>query len=673
MVGTALVLAASIATIKYEVTTQDRVRSEEIARSTAARICAAVQGVFADAFANVNTARDGMMALQDNGLTDPRAYDTMLKELIASGGQAYGAWLVWDGPDAPLDETGASRRDTQGRFATYWHQNGMEMLRDTLPAEILASDLYTVPRKEGTPYLLEPHAIDAINGDATLVTSFSMPLERDGRVVGALAVDLKLDAISSALADIALPKGASITVVSDGGMVAMSNATRGDGKPLSAVDPAMARLLAKARIGDGSRLDLGVDAGNGILTSWSAIRFAGVKNPWYLIMKVPQASLLSGTWSERALPFLVSGVALMAILVLVLATMNVLISTPLRRLSVVINGLGQGSFDFKVAGTERSDEVGDIARAVLRLQDSGLQIARLHEANGESEYQRQVSRRAELDGISTRFSRSVETLLAAACDIASTVEVESRKVSATAVSAVERLGDVSQVSDAARSSMMAVAEAASSMLTTIGSVGDRTRQSKIAAERVERHTASTELSIAELRRTISSIDGVASMIRNVATQINLIALNATIEAARAGDAGRSFAVVAQEIKVLAMQTAKATDEIGGHIAAVHRASGLADSEVSEMKDAFAAMHEISSDIATALAIQVAETNGIAGLVDEAIGGGDAVARHTRELIDSSRQVDAAAGVVLVQSGALNRQINGVNEEVRNFLSFLATA
>jgi hypothetical protein len=138
MIGAALVLVGSIAAIKYEVNVQDRVRSEEIARSTAARLSGAVQSVFADAFASVKTAREGMMALQDNGLTDPRAYDTMLKELIASSGQAYGAWLVWDEPDAPLDETGSSRRDTQGRFATYWHQNGMEMLRDSMPAEILA-------------------------------------------------------------------------------------------------------------------------------------------------------------------------------------------------------------------------------------------------------------------------------------------------------------------------------------------------------------------------------------------------------------------------------------------------------------------------------------------------------------------------------------------------------
>ena len=669
---TALVMMASFSLVSRRLKMEDAIQSEAMARATALQICEAVQGVFESAFTIVDTTHDTLIALKDDGIAVPNVYDTIVKRMVTAGGNRFGAWLVWDGADQPIDTHGdsAAHIDAKGRLAIYWHQNGMDMVRDGVPPEILDSDLFRIPYGSDKTYLLEPHSIDAVNGDPTLVTSFSKPLEHDGKVVGVLAVDVKLDALTDALSALVLPDGASITVVSDGGVVAMSTRQGMSGHRLTSSTPSLSRLLFLARHGDGSEFEDAPEGTTKFLTSWRSIRFAGVTNPWYLLLKVPERSLLATNSNDRNFILLVAAGALAAILATVLLTMNRVIAIPLKNLSSIIGGLGRGLFNYQIPGRDRADEVGDIARAIDRLQESGLQIARLKEESGEAEYQRTLARRAELDGISTHFSQSIETVVSTLGGVASTVETQSCEVSSNAKAAVLRLEDVAKASVAAKDSMACVATATTSLLTTIEAIGDRTRDGRAAAEKVERHTAATDVSITRLKDTISEIAAVASLIRAVADQINLIALNATIEAARAGESGRGFAVVAHEIKALATQTAKATAEISHHVVAVHQASLEADGNIGEMKQAFSAMHMISVDIAGALDIQLGATGDIGQLVDVALSGADGVALHLRELVHSSEQVQLAADLMLGQSGSLGQEISDLSGEVTNFLQFL---
>ena len=675
--STAIVTAMSVALISHRLRAEDAVQSEAVVRATATRTCEAVQAVFESAFTIVDTTHDSLIALKDDGIAAPRVYDSLLKRMIEAGGNRFGAWLVWDAADQPIianaaggDRDAAARLDASGRFATYWHQNGMDMVREGLPSDVLASELFKVPYANDRSYLLEPHAIDALNGDPTLVTSFAKPLEHDGKVVGVLALDVKLDALTDALSALSLPAGASITVVSDGGVVAMATKAGLSGQRLTPANPLLWRLLFKARHGDGAEFEPTPETGTRMMTSWQAIRFAGVTNPWYLLMDVPETSLLATTSNDRYFIIGVAAAALAAILVIVLLTMNHIVAVPLKSLSSVIVGLGGGLFDYEVPGVERNDEVGDIARAIDRLQDSGVQIARLQEESGEAEYRRTLARRSELDGISVRFSRSIETVASTLGRVASTVETRSREVSTESKAAVVRLEDVSNASTVAKDSMTCVAAATDSLRATIEAIGGRTRDGRAAAEKVERHTTATDLSIVKLRGTVGEIETVALLITRVADQINLIALNATIEAARAGESGRGFAVVAQEIKALATQTAQATAEISRHVVAVQKASGEADGSIGEMKQAFAAMHSISADIAGALEIQLGATSDIGGLVKTALGGADGVATNLKALVQSSQSARNAADLMLDQSAALGHQISDLSGEVENFLHFL---
>ena len=672
MVSTAFVLGISLSIAKLRLEHEDARQSEANARATATRLAVAVQNVFESTVAIVGTTHDTLIAFADKGIGTPDIYDTLLKRMLEVSSGTFGAWLAWDvGTPQENGRGKGSHPDKVGRFSAYWHQNGIDMVSETVPPEVLASTLYVVPHDTGKAFLLEPHAIDAAHGDPTLVTSFAAPMEQDGKVIGVLAIDLKLDAITEALDALDLPAGASITIVSDGGVIATSTAKEQAGRLLGEASPASVPLLALARKGDGARLD---DAG-GVehLTSWTAIRFAGVQNPWYLLMSVPKGSLLAGNANDRLYFLLIATFAVGANLLLVLIAMRRLVSDPLQKISEIIVGLSRNEFDFVVPCCSRSDEVGDIARAVERLQDSGIEIARLQEQNGEREYEREIGRKAELKGISNRFSRSIESVVGVIGGVASTVGIQSQEVSKTNRAAVGRLGGVSTASSAARDSMASVATATNALITTINAIGARTKDGRSAAEKAERHTLSTDVSIAKLHGAVGQIDAVASLIRDVASQINLISLNATIEAARAGEAGRGFAVVASEIKSLANRTATATQEIADLISAVHRASGAADSDIVVMKQAFAELYGISTEIAGTLEIQLGATEEIGDLVKTALRGADSVAVNVSELVQSSAHVQGATSVMIAQSESLAAELSKLDHEVASFMDFLAVA
>ena len=159
--------------------TQDDLRAKQAARETTARLGAAVDSVFQAAFEIVGTTNANLVALKEDGITDPKAYDTMLKQMVEAQPNRFGAWLVW-GRKRCADERRLQRRRSLRLLASKRYGG---LLRDTIPREIIASDLYKVPYREHKPYLLEPHAINAVAGgyDARDVFREAARTRRDNR------------------------------------------------------------------------------------------------------------------------------------------------------------------------------------------------------------------------------------------------------------------------------------------------------------------------------------------------------------------------------------------------------------------------------------------------------------------------------------------------------------
>ena len=176
---------------------------------------------------------------------------------------------------------------------------------------------------------------------------------------------------------------------------------------------------------------------------------------------------------------------------------------------------------------------------------------------------------------------------------------------------------------------------------------------------------------AGLAQAASQIGDVVKLIRNIAGQTNLLALNATIETARAGDAGRGFAVVAAEVKSLAVETAKATEEIARHILAVQKLTGGA---VAAVQDIEQGMHEIdtrASSAAASILEQNAATSEISRSASNAARGTNTVVAALGKVAEAATGTRIAAETVLNASNAVDSSVGNLRAEIEGFLNKVA--
>ncbi|MDB5653151.1 MAG: chemotaxis protein [Tardiphaga sp.] len=211
------------------------------------------------------------------------------------------------------------------------------------------------------------------------------------------------------------------------------------------------------------------------------------------------------------------------------------------------------------------------------------------------------------------------------------------------------------------------------MAGSINEIGRQVSDSnRIANEAVEQ-AQKTDARIAELSLAASRIVDVTKLITTIAEQTNLLALNATIEAARAGEAGRGFAVVAAEVKALASQTAKATDEIGAQIAGMQAASAETVVTIQEIGATITMISEVSSAIAAAVEEQGAATQEIARNVQQSAQLSNQVAHEVTEVNRGSAETGTASGHVLSAAQSLSIESTRLKGEVEKFLATVRAA
>ncbi|MCR9241558.1 MAG: methyl-accepting chemotaxis protein [Rhodobiaceae bacterium] len=316
---------------------------------------------------------------------------------------------------------------------------------------------------------------------------------------------------------------------------------------------------------------------------------------------------------------------------------------------------------------DTQDEVGRTAHAYSVLRER-TEEAQALAAREKANLEEKEKRRLEVEAITHRFHTSLESVMTVIGEAMSTLDMAASDMSSVATEGQTQTASVAAASEEASTNVQVVASAAEEMSNSIAEVAQNiTTTTQITQKAVEDADRTTQ-SVNGLEDAATRIGDVVSLINDIAEQTNLLALNATIEAARAGEAGKGFAVVASEVKELAMQTAKATGEIGEQISAIQAVTKDSVSAIGDISQTIRDIDEYTATVAAAIAEQRNATQEISGSVQQAALGTQEIAQAMTGVQQSADLSGTTARRVTESVTQMSHQSEALRTHVDTFLA-----
>ena len=379
----------------------------------------------------------------------------------------------------------------------------------------------------------------------------------------------------------------------------------------------------------------------------------------------------AATRAQRDL--LLATAAILAVAIVLAFLLGRGLSRPLAAITAVMNRLSSGEIDVTIPGSERRDELGTMAAAVDVFRRSMIEARGMRDAQEASKQQAELEKRTLQRQMADRFEADVKSVVATVAKATSDMQRVAGEITASVNGTSEQAAAAAAASEEASASVSTFAAATEELASSVAEIGRQvTHSSQVADNAVVKAGQTTEM-VGSLASAAEKIGDVLRLIGAIASQTNLLALNATIEAARAGEAGRGFAVVASEVKELASQTAKATDEIAGQVAAIQSATGECVTAIGGISDTIREISGIATTIAAAVEQQGSATREIARSVQQAATGTSEVSVNVTGASQSADRSRALADNVLAATGQLGRQADALHDSVDTFLAGLRDA
>jgi methyl-accepting chemotaxis protein len=369
--------------------------------------------------------------------------------------------------------------------------------------------------------------------------------------------------------------------------------------------------------------------------------------------------------------YIAAAIAVIAVLLTAIAfAFGRSVSKPLLAMSTAMSRLAEGDLAVAVPAGARRDEIGRMAKSLEVFKGHAEAVAQATAEREKLEAKARADEKRMLETVSADFNSSVGGIVGGVSTAAEELRATAERLMKIAGATGDSTATASASIDNASASAQTVAAAAEELAASVNEIARQVAQSTYIAQEAVQRADRTDRTVAGLSDAANRIGEVIHLIQDIAERTNLLALNATIEAARAGDAGKGFAVVAGEVKGLATQTARATEDISAQIAAIRHVSDESVAAIREIGEIIGRLNQVTTAISAAVEEQSSATRDIAQHVVQTSMAAKDVSAKIHDVDASSQESKSAAHRVLDASTDLSARSRQLREEVSNFLSKL---